>query len=156
MRQPLSFETSWSEAERAMFKLLVAVTKSEENRDAFLGRNPGVLNAWHLEPANTPYRDMLHCDDVPTIAMQYMVRGVFLKREQCLELAMRLVAGLPFKNHEDSNIALLRVAELDNIEYDAVQPANESKMVGYWTVTIMLDFAFATGGKGNSTEAIGG
>ncbi len=156
MMKPMSFETSWEEAEAAMHKHLIDATGTEDNKSAFLGRNPGVLNAWHLEPSNTPYNQPFSCKDVPAMAMQYRVVGVFTKRENCLRLAMQLAAGLPVKGDGESNISILRVAEIGNVEYDVIQPTNEAKPVGYWQIGILLDLAFSTGGKELSLAGIGG
>ena len=52
MRKPTSFETAWTEAEASAFAALCTATGTEVNRDAYLGRNPGVLNAWKNELLN--------------------------------------------------------------------------------------------------------
>lgn len=150
MINPTSFETSWSEAEGAAFAHLCLKTGAEDNKGAFLGKNPGVINAWHF--AGLPLKtgeEALLAPDLPSMAIPYYAECQFLKRDACQKWAMRVVGGLPLINEEDSNIALLRVREIGDIQPDQVEVANEKSPVTVWILRITLDLVFATGGKAN-------
>lgn len=151
MRNPLTFETAWQEAEQAAFNYLVAATGAIDNRSAFLGRNPGVINAWAMEhlPLTEEAASVLFARDQPTLAMQYNVEALFQKREHIQKFLMALVGKLPATHIEDTNIACLRVRTIGQMEYGEITIVNEQKPIGAWTLTATLDLVFVTGGEAN-------
>lgn len=150
MINPISFETSWAEAEGAAFAHLCTATGTESGKGAFLGKNPGVINAWHFAglPIQTADEALLAAD-LPSLAAPCYAECRFLRRDACQQWAMRVIGGLPLVNAEDSNIALLRVREIGEIQPDQYVVANEKDPVTVWTLRITFDLVFATGGKAN-------
>jgi hypothetical protein len=150
MNNPASFETAWTEAEKAAFLHLCQKTGSEENKGAFIGKNPGVVNAWHFSgmPMKTGEEALL-APDLPSMAIPYYAECLFLKRDACQKWAMRIIGGLPLVNAADANIALLRVREIGEIQPDKIDVANEKDPMTVWALRITLDLVFATGGKAN-------
>jgi len=149
MKNPETFEKAWYEAEQRAFEKLVEAAGSEEGRSAFLGRNPGILNAWHFEskPVTDIGESVLLARDLPSLGVPYRALGVFLKREDCQSWAMRIIKGLPLIKDNDSNIALFRVNELNQIKHSTAEVANEKAAVNVWEMEIGFDLVFATGGK---------
>ena len=149
MRNPDTFITSWPQAERRAFEKLIEATDSAEGRNAFLGRNPGVVNAWHFEsqPINDIGESVLFSKDVQTIGIPYRAECAFLKREDCQTWMMKIMRGLPLHDDEESNVACFRHRSVGTIIYSTVEFANEQKSVGVWTLEIGFDLVFITGGK---------
>lgn len=151
MRNPLTFETAWQEAEQAAYLYLVAATGAVDNHSAYLGRNPAVINAWHLEhlPIDQEAASVLFARDQPTLAMQYTIEAVFQKREHVQKFLMSLVGKLPATHIEGTNIACLRVRAIGQMEYGEITPGNQQKPIGAWSLTATLDLVFVTGGAKN-------
>lgn len=148
MTKPSSFEASWQEAERRAFELLLEAAGATEGSDAFLGANPGVVNAWHIEPLPIGESQLsLLAPDCPSIYMQLSAVGLYLKRDAAQALAMRLLMGLPVDRDEGSNVACLRVRAISGPERLEVEFRNEKAPVGCWQISVTLDLAFDTGGK---------
>jgi len=152
MKNPETFEMAWSEAERRAFEKLTEAAGSDENRDAFLGRNPGIINAWHFEsqPVTDIGESVLLARDLPTLGVPYRAECVYLKREDCQAWAMRVIKGLPLIQDVDSNIALFRVNALGQITHGTTEVANQQGLVNVWKIEIGFDLVFTTGGKSNS------
>lgn len=155
MTRPQSFETSWAEAERRAFAWLVASAGSTAGRDAFVGRDPGLVNAWHLRslPVSATGENAFSAKDPRTLHIPYEAECVFQKREKCLDWAMRLSGGLPLCQDSESNVALLRINAIGAPRPDDIQLANEKAPVAVWYLTIGLDLVFETGGKANLAAA---
>jgi len=149
MKDPETFTTSWKEAERRAFEKLVEVTKTEEGRNAWLGRNPGVVNAWHLEsqPITDIGESVLFSQDIQTIGIPYRAVGTYLNREDCQQWMMMVMRGLPLNDDDESNVACFRHRSAGMITYDTVNVTNEQVPVGVWSLEIGLDLVFVTGGK---------
>jgi len=151
MINPVSFETAWSEAERRAYAVLVRCSGSEDNRDAFLGRNPGIVNAWHFEsaPLQKAGDNAILVPDINALNIPYRAECVFLKREKCQVWAMRIMGGLPLTQDDGSNVATLRVSGIGDIVPDTILYANEKDPVSVWRMDLTFDLVFITGGKGN-------
>lgn len=151
MNTPKTFDTSWKEAERRAFERLIEATSAEENKGAFLARNPGVMNAWHFEsqPVVEVGESVFLAKDLPTMGIPYRAIGVFLSREDCQIFVMSVIRGLPLHNDEASNIHMFRMTGLGKITFDKITLQNE-KAVLAWSVQIDFDLVFITGGKNNT------
>lgn len=148
MTKPTSFEASWQEAERRAFELLLEAAGATEGSDAFLGANPGVVNAWHIEPLPIGESQLsLLAPDCPSVYVQMDAVGLYLKRDAAMALAMRMLKGLPVEQDEYSNVACLRVRSISGPERQEVDFRNEKAPVWCWAVRVTLDLAFDTGGK---------
>lgn len=148
MTKPTTFETSWQEAERRSFEILLGAAGSIEGRDAFLGANPGIINGWHLEPLPIGESQLsLLAPDCPAIYVKMLADGIWLKRDAAMSFAMRLLKGLPVERDESSNVACLRVRSISGPEREDVDFKNEKAPVQCWRVSVVLDLAFETGGK---------
>jgi hypothetical protein len=154
MTNPISFETSWTEAEHRAFGWLVEISGSTEGRSAFLGRNPGIVNAWAFEPQTVTDigESVLLAHDLPSLGIPYRAAFASLVRASCQEWAMRVIGGLPLCRDAQSNVALFRVRSLGEIIYGPAEiaAANERKTVDVWTMEIGFDLVFTTGGKANT------
>lgn len=155
MIDPVSFETAWTEAERRAYGVLVAAAGSTDGRDAFLGRNPGILNAWHFASLDVTNigESVLLARDLPSLGIPYYAECAYLNRDRCQEWAMRVIAGLPLVQDELSNIALFRINGIGGIENTAVNVKNETQPVDLWGLRLTFDLVFATGGKQNAVMA---
>lgn len=155
MIDPASFETAWTEAERRAFEVLVAAAGGTENRDAFLGRNPGILNAWHFTSLDVTNigESVLLARDLPSLGIPYYAECAYLNRNRCQEWAMRVIAGLPLVQDEMSNIALFRINGIGGIDHITVDVPNEKQPVDVWGLRLTFDLVFATGGKQNAVTA---
>ena len=151
MKAPDTFITSWPQAERRAFEKLVEATDSAEGRNAFLGRNPGVVNAWHFEsqPINDIGESVLFSKDIQTMGIPYRAECAFLKREDCQTWMMRIMRALPLINDEESNVACFRHRSIGTITPGTVTFKNEEKTVSVWSLEIGFDLVFVTGGKAN-------
>ena len=151
MTKPALFEDAWTEAEQRAFQYITEATQTVENKSAFLGSNPGILNAWHLEHAamDEGVESVLLSGDQPSIAMPYQATGAFTKRDACQKWFMRMLAAMPLRTDKDSNVALLRIRHHGAIEESEVDVANNKQSVRVWSLTLGLDLVFATGGKAN-------
>lgn len=158
MINPVSFETAWAEAERRAYEMLVASAGSADGRDAYLGRNPGVANAWHFEsvPVQKSGDNALLAPDVHTVYIPYRAECVFLKRERCMGWAMRIIGGLPLTQDTESNVAAFRVASLGDVVPGIIQLANEKSPVDVWRLEMTFDLVFITGGRSNMASAAAG
>jgi len=148
MRNPTSFETSWTESEASAFAALCTATGTEANRDAYLGMNPGVLNAWHFEP-DVVNNDTILNPDCPAIYVPCLAVWRGLKRDRCQSWAMKLLGNIGDADLADTNISNLRIRSIGQPEYDLVQVANEERKVGQWSITVGIDLVFATGQRAN-------
>lgn len=153
MRNPTSFETAWTEAERTAFERLLAAAGGVEGRDAFLGRNPGVINAWHCasEPVTNIGEEVLLAFDLPSLGIPYYAECSYLSRARCQEWAMRIIGGMPLAQDADSNVALFRVNAIGEIAVVERDVANEPNPVSVWTLRLGFDLVMSTGGKANRT-----
>ncbi len=153
---PTSFETSWTEAEQAAFQILCAATGTENGKSAHLGRNPGILNAWHFTCGKiSDGGEVFYADDLPSLCLPAYAECVFLHRAKCQCWAMRIAAALPVCNADNTNIAELRIRAdgWGEVKETYVQPPNESKELLAWTLRVDFDLVFVTGGKANSSTA---
>jgi hypothetical protein len=148
MKNPTSFEAAWTEAEASAFAALCMATGTESNRDAYLGRNPGVLNAWHFEPAAVDVSTILN-PDCPSIYVPCIAEWRGLKRDRCQTWAMRLLGNIGDAALTDTNIANLRVREIGKPAYELVDVANEEKKLGVWSIAVAIDLVFSTGNRAN-------
>lgn len=150
MNNPTSFETSWSEAEKAAFAHLCTATGAEAGKGAFVGKNPGVVNAWHFSGLTLDAGDSgLIAPDLHSLAVPCFAECMFSKREACQTWAMRIIGACPLCNAEDTNLALLRVRTVSEIQDEPVAVANEQAPITVYVLRIVFDLAFATGGKAN-------
>ena len=154
MIPPVSYETAWVEAERRAYNVLVGCVRSEDRRDAFLGRNPGIANAWHFEslPLQGKGNEPLLAPDVHAVHLPYRAECVFLKRELCMIWAMRIIGGLPLIQDVESNVATFRVTAVGDILSGNMQFANEKATVDVWRLEMNFDLVFITGGKMTFTD----
>ena len=151
MTDPQSFDTSWRDAEETAFNRLVEATGTVAAKSAFLGLNPGVVNAWHLESQAVADigESVLLARDIPSLGIPYRAECAFTRREDCQAWAMRILRGLPVCRDGDSNVAVFRVRHFGQIVPDTVAAGNEGAAVGVWKMEVGLDLVFSTGGKGN-------
>lgn len=122
-----------------------------------MGDNPEifVFNSWHF--ASAPVKeaaDALLASDLPSLALPYYAECRFQRRSDCQLWAMRIIGALPLNNHEDSNIALLRIRDIDEIKPGQAKLPGKEAMATFWALQITLDLVFATGGKANLTSAM--
>lgn len=154
--KPTSFETSWTEAENAAFEAICTATGSQAGTSAHLGRNPGVMNAWHCSCGKIGIGgEVFYADDIPTLCIPFYAEAVFTRRAACQAWAMRIAAALPLINQETNNIIELRIQAdgWGEVKPDYVQVANEDKQIPVWRMRLDCDLVFETGGKSNSATA---
>lgn len=153
---PTSFETAWTEAELTAFEKLIAAAGSEKNRDAYLGANPGVINAWHFTCAKIGTGgEVFYADDVPSVCFPAYAEMVSNNRASCQKWAFLLAKALPCRDEGNSNVVELRIAAggIGEIVPGIFKPANSDTTMRIWTLRVDFDLVFETGGKANSATA---
>lgn len=148
--EPVSFETAWRDAEKAAFKHLVEVARGREGVSAFLGANPGVVNAWHMADKGTAveHTAALLSRNRTSLALGYYAEAIFLGRDSCLTWAMTILGGLSVCDGiPDTNVAGFRLNFVGPIEMLTITPPNEAKEVRTWSLRIDFDLVFLTGGR---------
>ena len=151
---PTSFETSWTEGEKAAFAVLLAATGSESGRSGFLGHNPGIANAWHFNCTQVNNGgEVFYAGDIPSICIPAYAECQFLRRSDCQKWAMRIASKLPVDSEEDdSNLVQFRLSDdgIDEIRPEWMKFQNDEKERLIWKLKLKFELVFSTGGKANS------
>ena len=139
---PAAPEDAWIAAEDTAMKSLCEVTGAKIGKSAFLGTNPGVLDAWHLNSDSTEHGTSLLCPTPGVVHLPYYAEGVFGSRPAMQRWACRILAGLPFKDR--GNLTIFRVAArgLDEPAFESRSLVGEEQPAQVWRLRIHLELVF--------------
>lgn len=146
--EAVSFETSWTQAERAVFDHLMYATGTVENKSAFLGVNPGIVNAWFLQSEATPELavPVFSTPDPRVMAIQCEARATFLARDACQRWGMAIAKKLPICTGL-GNVNAIKIRGMSSVDHEWVSVPNEGTQFPTWNISIYFDVVFKTGSK---------
>ena len=151
-----NFLNSWTRAERAAYDRLVAATKSQDGKDAYLGfLPPGGINVWALTSgASGGNEQTLWAPEITTLHLQADAECHYAVREAAQAWTMAILQALPYGNStlaDPGNLVTARV-RLEGmpqpITLEPIQLANETDRPQWlWTMRLGLEIVFLTGGR---------
>ena len=144
----MTFEESWTEAEKTVYEHLLAATDSRDKENAYLGVLPHMVNVWRLDTGGSGGNEQTTWSpDVVSIHMPADIVGQFTDRDAAQAFAMQVIKALPLTGED--NVQNFRIANggMPTIEPDAIDAGGESKKFLVYVVTIRFDFVFSTGGR---------
>lgn len=147
---PDCFNTSLTEAEQAAFQILLDATGSQANRQGFLGYDPNIANTWLFEVTKVSIPEIMFYQNVDRIVFKAYAECNYQIRANCQAWFMSILAKLPIKNHENSNIVIFRIASDSQISESFINLKNEKSAVRIFSKSIEFDLEFLTGGKGSA------
>ena len=139
---PASPDEAWEAAEKTAIRTLCEITDSRLGKTGFVGANPGVLDAWHINTDSTEHGSSLLCPSPGVVHLPYYAEGIFGGRTAMQRWACRVIAGLPVKNR--GNIQIFRVAArgLDEPTFESHELAGEAAAAQVWRLRIHLELVF--------------
>ena len=139
---PSSPDEAWIDAEDTALQALCEITKARPGKTAFVGANPGVLDAWHLNADSSEHGSSLIAPAPGVVHVPYYVEGIFSSRAEMLRWGCRIVAGLPVVNR--GNLQIFRVAArgFDEPFFENRQLVGEGGGTQIWRLRIHLELVF--------------
>lgn len=147
---PDCFNTSLTDAEKAAFEILLTATNSQNNKHGFLGYQPSIANTWFFEATKVSETETLLFRENESLVFKCDAECSFLNRADCQRWFMAIVAALPIRQHEDSNIVHFRVFQDSEITSEYLKLPNEKNEVKIFSKSVEFDLEFATGGKSSA------
>jgi len=147
----IDFAATLAAAEQEAFAALVASTFSEVGRSAFLGRNPGVVNAWTFAfttPPDSAVPSFWSADDLLALPWMAEASCQFASRDRAQAWSMQMIGATPLLP-ADGVLQLLRVRSVGPVEWSLIASQNASvdRPAIVWTAEVSFDAVFRTGGK---------
>jgi len=142
-------ETSWADAERIVFDMLLTKTGATEGKNAWLGMlPPGVTNCWSLNTGGGDARSTWAGDGCyGSLRIGGEIRGRYQVRADAQKLASQLIDLLSEKKNffHIKHLQWFRIASggMPTVQSDTFVPANsQGKVRGCYIVTIGCEMIY--------------
>jgi hypothetical protein len=149
----MTFEESWTVAERAVFDKLCQATGTVDRKSAFLGYMPDMANVWAFNSGGAGGNEQtLWSTDITTMHMQASAIGRFVSRDACQRWAMSIVKAQPWSNTTDTtpgNVAhaRIRTGGLGEPTLTPLAIPGESRVALLFVLELGMEIVFNTGGR---------
>jgi hypothetical protein len=148
MITPDVFNTSLTDAEQAAFDILMDATQTEQDKTAYLGYEPEIINTWYFEATFTALPEVsFYYANVDSTVVKCRARCTYFNRADCQKWFMAIMAKLPKKEEDESNIKIFRLSQDFEIKTGIITLKNEKNDVRIFSKEIEFDLEFLTGGK---------
>ena len=144
----MNFDTAWVEAEQTVFQALCKATNSEENKQAFRGYLPPMVNVWALYTGGQGGNEQTTWSpNVVSLHFGAHIEAAFTKREHALIFSMQVIKALPILNSGNVQNFRIRMGGYSEPKPDLIPAANEKQNIPAWILDIGCELVFNTGGS---------